>query len=133
MTTDLEVLKGPGAPVAISYASPARSLTGTAKAAQKFAFLFLREYDANRNRGTQFPILMANGGIRTDADVVVQFTAAVLRILRELGDQSELPPSEQISKATLVSHALFSDFLTITVRLTTGDGTTIFNLPLETI
>jgi hypothetical protein len=109
------------------------ALQGTAKAAQKFAHLFLREYDPIRNRGTQFPILMKTGRILTDSAVVTNFTAAVLRIIRELGDQTDLPGSEQIARADLTSHALSSDSITLNVRLTTGDGTVDFILPVQRV
>ncbi len=135
MTTTLQILRGnnQSIPSTIAYATPARGLQGTAKVAQKFASLFLRDYDAVRDRGTGFIPGIRNGSIRTDASVVVNFTSAVLQILRQLGDQSGLPASEQLVRADLVAHSVFSDNLSITVQLTTLDGVTSFVLPLERI
>jgi hypothetical protein len=135
MSNDLQVLRGYNrpTPATIAYASPGMILQGTAKAAQKFAHLFLREYDAVRDRGTMFPILLKTGQLQTDNAIVTNFTAAVLRITRQLGDQSSLPANEQIARADLISHTIFSDNLSLTVRLTTGDGTTQFILPIERV
>ncbi len=135
MTFDLQILRGSNQPTpsVVAYASPPLAMEGTAKIAQKFAHLFLREYDPVRNRGTQFPGLMKTGQILTDSAVITNFTAAVLRIIRELGDQSELPGSEQIARADLTSHALSSDLVTLNVRLTTGDGTVDFVLPVQRV
>lgn len=135
MTTDLLILRGNNqpTPTVVGYANPPGALQGTAKAAQKFAHLFLREYDAVRNRGTMFPVLMKTGKILTDASVITNFTAAVLRIIRQLDDQSGLPASEQIARADLIAHALSSDTVSLTVRLTTGDGTVDFILPVTRV
>lgn len=135
MTTTLQILRGnnTSVPATVAYASPARGLQGTAKVAQMFGTLFLREYDAVRDRGTDFITSMRNGSIRTDASIVTNFTAAVLKILRQLGDQSALPASEQFVRADLIAHSLFGDNLSLTVQLTTLDGVTTFVLPLERI
>ncbi len=133
MTTTLQILRNTDVPATIAYATPARGLQGTAKVAQKFASLFLRAYDATRDRGTDFVPSIQNGTIRTDASIVTNFTLAVLKILNQLGDQSALPASEQLVRADLIAHSVFSDNLTLTVQLTTLDGVTSFVLPLERI
>ncbi len=135
MTTTLQILRGNNTsiPADIAYASPARGLQGTAKVAQKFASLFLRDYDAVRNRGTGFIPGIRSGAIRTDSSVVTNFTAAVLQILRQLGDQSALPASEQLVRADLIAHSVFGDNLSLTVQLTTLDGVTSFVLPLARV
>jgi hypothetical protein len=136
MTIDLQVLHGAntGLPSGVYYALPnSGGLEGTLKLGQKFADLFLRQYDALRNRGTNFVTIMGNGRMQTDAAVITNFTAAVNMIMAQLGDQSALPTSEQIGTVTLLAHTLFSDTLTLTVQITTPDGSTNFVIPLTQV
>jgi hypothetical protein len=133
VTLDIQIIRGNNQPTPsrLAYADPARALDGTAKAAQKFTNLFLREFDATRDRGTNFPIAMKTGKLNTDAAIQLEFTSSTFRLIRQLGDQSTLPKSEQIVSADLVTHALFEDSLSLTVRLTTQDGETDFIIPIE--
>ncbi len=133
MTSDLQIIRGFNQPShsTIAYATPGRALQGTAKVAQKFGLLFLREYDSIADRGTLFVTNMRNGRMRTDAAVVTNFTAAVLKIMRQLGDQSALPATEQLVRADLLAHSVFSDQVELTVQITTKDGLTEFILPIS--
>lgn len=135
MTIDLQILRGNNqpTPARLAYADTPFGLEGSAKAAQKFAILFLEEFDATRNRGSNFPIAMKTGKLNTDAAVQLEFTSSTFRLIRQLGDQSALPASEQIVSADLIAHALFSDSLSLTVRLTTLDGQTDFKLPIARV
>jgi hypothetical protein len=135
MTTGLNILHGgtQGQTAIIEYAVNAQGLQGSAKIANKYACLFLRQYDALRNRGTNFITNSNKGLIRTDSSVITNFTAATLMILQQLGDQSALPASEQLAGAQLIGHTLFSDSLSMTIQLLTGDGTVTFVLPLTKV
>ena len=130
MTFDLQILRGQGSATTVSMA-PGRAISGTPKLITKFCHLFLRRTDTARNRGTDFSRLLAQGRIRTSADVMLYFTAAALDVLDQIGDQSSLPTTERLSRAELIAHEFTDSKLLLTVRLTTPDGTTTFPLPLD--
>lgn len=133
MTDDIQIIRGfnQNTPSTVAY-TPGMALRGTAKAVQKFSVLFLREYDAIRNRGTNFIPLLKTGQIRTSNQVQLQFTIAATKIFGQLGDQTALPEAEQIGGVSLIANSIFSDNLTLTVSLQTGDGTVNFVLPVST-
>lgn len=131
MSLDLQILRGV-IRVKVAYSDPGMVLQGSAKLATRFASLFLSEFDPVRNRGTDFIPAMRRG-LRSDADVLLAFTQAAFRVQTQLGDQAALPASEQLVRAELTSHTLFTDSLTLQVRLRTRDGETVFAIPLERV
>lgn len=135
MSDDLQLLHGNnnGRPAGLSYSVPANVLRGSAKLATRFANLFLSDLDPVTGRGTSFVAAMRRGALRTDVAVRLEFTDASFDLIEQLGDQSALPPSERLVRADLLSHSLFDASLTLTVQLTTADGTTDFILPIARV
>jgi hypothetical protein len=141
MTIDIQVLHGNNQPqptqlyyaIDINGVVNETGVEGSAKVAQKFATLFLSDYDSIRKRGTGFVPAMRAGRIRTDASVVTNFTAAVLAITQQLGDQSALPASERLVGASLLAHSIFGDTLSLTIQVLTANGSLNFVLPLKQV
>ncbi len=133
MSYDLLVVRGPNRPIPadVAYASPGLATSGSTAAAQRFIALFLSDRDTVTNRGTDFIPALKRGAIRNDSAVILNFALAVVQVIQELGDQSALPSSEQIVRADLVAHSLFSDKLSLTVKLSTLDGVVEFPIPIE--
>lgn len=129
---DLQIVRGQGS-ATTTQLTPGAAISGTPKLMTKFAQLFLRDIDTVRGRGTDFSRLCRTGGIRTTADAVLQFTAAVQRIFLQLGNQSALPAEEQLTRAELLSTAISGDQIQLSVRLHTPNGTTTFPLPVSRI
>ncbi len=129
MTYDLQILRGTTR-VKVAYSDPAMALAGSAKLATRFASLFLTDNDPILNRGTDF-VPALRRGLRTDAAIQLAFTLAAFDVMTQLGNQSGLPASERLARAELLGHTIFSDHLTLNVRLHTLDGVTVFTMPLE--
>ena len=135
MSYDLLIIRGPNQPVPadVAYASPGLATSGSTAAAQRFAALFLSELDSITGRGTDFIPALKHGQIQNDSAVILYFALAVVQVVQSLGDQSALPASEQIVRADLVAHSLFSDKLSLTVKLTTLGGVVEFPIPIERV
>lgn len=136
MTYDLQILRGANqpTPTLLAYASPeSAALSGPAAAAQRWALLFLSELSSQPVRGTNFMILLKNGRITNDSQVILNFTLAALQIRQQMGDQSALPLNEQITKATLIDHTIFSPNLSLTVQLTLAGGTITIPIPITVV
>jgi len=129
MSRDLAVFQGQKPTTTVRYAAAA-TLEGTAKLVTRFASLFLSDYDAVRDRGTDFNAEMLAGSIRTNAQVLQAFALAAAEVTRQLGDQSEYPPAEQLIRADLTSFLRISDSLSLTVTLQTLDGSVDLQLPV---
>jgi hypothetical protein len=136
MTYDLQILRGANqsAPTVVAYATPeSAAITGPAAAAQRFAILFLSEFSSQPVRGCTFQTLLKNGRIANDAAVILNFALAVVQIMQQMGDQSALPLNEQIVRADLIAHTLFSANLSLTVQLTLAGGTITIPIPIEVV
>ena len=129
MTTDLAVFEGQKPNTTIRYATPDR-LQGTGKLVVRFASMFLSDYDATRDRGTNFCQLMLDGAIRTNAQIQQYFALAAAEIKRQLGDQSALPEAEQIQRISLTDFGIVNNTLMLKVTLGTGNGTVDLQLPV---
>lgn len=129
MSRDIAVFQGQKPTTRIRYASGA-TLEGTAKLVNKFAFLFLSNYDSVRDRGTAFNAAMLAGLIRTNAQILQYFAMAASEVIRQLGDQSVLPTTEQISRIDLTDFSRTNDSLYLSVTLRTPDGSVDLQLPV---
>jgi len=129
MSRDLAVFQGQKPATAIRYAS-ASSLDGSAKLVTRFASLFLSDYDATRDRGTDFNAAMLAGQIRTNAQILQRFSLAAAEVTRQLGDQSALPPTEQLLRADLTDFSRVDDSIFLSVTLRTSDGSVDIQLPV---
>ena len=109
-----------------------KSLTGSLKAAQQFASLFLTEIGSvtyNPDYGTEFMYYMRFGVIRTDLDVVMYFnqaTAAIIDYLNGVHDVpgDDTPDDEIITNIQLDNFTLEPPVLLLYVTLTMKSGDT---------
>ena len=85
MSFDLAIFQGQKPNTVLRYASAA-TLQGTAKLVNRFAFLFLSDYDSTRDRGTYFNAAMRAGTIRTNSQILQQFALAAAEVTRQLYD-----------------------------------------------
>lgn len=129
MSRDLAIFQGQKPATTVRYASTA-TLEGTAKLVTKFASLFLSDYDVTRDRGTDFNADMVAGLIRTNAQILQRFALAAAEVTRQLGDQSVLPPSEQLLRADLTDFARVGAAIRLSVTLRTVDGSVDLQLPV---
>lgn len=129
MSRDLAVFQGQKPNTVVRYASEA-SLEGTAKLVNRFAFLFLSDYDSVRDRGTFFNANMTAGLIRTNAQILQYFALAAAEVIRQLGDQSRSPVTERILRADLTSFVRGVDSIALQVTLVTPDGAVDLQLPV---
>ena len=129
MSFDLAIFQGQKPNTVLRYASAA-TLQGTAKLVNRFAFLFLSDYDSTRDRGTYFNAAMRAGTIRTNSQILQQFALAAAEVTRQLGDQSGHPVTEQLVRADLTSFQRIESTILLTVALRTPNGSVDLQLPV---
>jgi hypothetical protein len=129
MSRDLAVFQGQKPRTTVRYASAA-TLEGSAKLVTRFTSLFLSDYDAVRDRGTDFNAAMLAGEIRTNAQILQRFSLAAAEVVRQLGNQSGLPSSERLQRADLADFARLEASIRLSVTLRTPDGTVDLQLPV---
>lgn len=134
MTTDLAIIRDEKPRTTVSYASPPLAQRGSAKVATKFASLFFAHYDPVRDRGTQFIPRYSTGRITTTSRIRQEFAFAAAEVIRQLGDQSGVPDSEALVRASLLEAVIAPNreaFLS--VRLLTRNEEVVIRLPVERI
>jgi hypothetical protein len=134
MTTDLAIFREQGAATQVAWASPGRVLENSPKLITRFASIFFSDFNATRDRGTDFPRLYRTGRLLTTAKLRQQFALAASEVIRQLGDQSGYPDHEQIVRAVLESATVNPDYTTkLVVRLVTQNGDVVITFPLERV
>ena len=134
MTTDLAVVRGEKPDTTVAYASPPLAQEGSAKLITRFASIFFSDYDAIRDRGTNFMLRYRTGRILTTARLRREFSIAASEVIRQLGDQSQFPDDETIVRIKLEDASIAANYESfLRVKLFTRNGSVTIQLPVERV
>ena len=109
-------------------------VAGIMKLIQQFTVRFLTQLDSapqNLDFGTEFMTDLRAGYIRTEADVLASYSAAVANVktqLRTVYEEREsrnetIPDDEKLSDAELISYEITPGSLFLRVEITSQEGT----------
>lgn len=102
--------------------------TGVQKLAQRLLMILLTKKGSLRylpKVGTAFMIRAERGVWRTQADVMMAFTAAKLDLVRQMRaeEKDDDPPDERLAMVNLIGIGLQADRVSLRISLTTQAGT----------
>lgn len=134
MTTDLAILRDVKPRTTVAYASPPLALEGSGKLVTRFASIFFSDYDAIRDRGTDFMRKYRTDRILTTARLRREFSIAASEVIRQLGDQSQYPDEETITRIKLEDAQIAANYESfLRVKLFTRNGAVTIQVPVERI
>ncbi len=151
MSYDLALLHGveklaarPGIPIltSIGLAKPdgfGELVTGLQEIVQRFTLVFLTEQGSvagRPNYGTNFMTKLRQGRLRTDADVRVAYSSALMDVKRQLAVMvaDDDPPEQVFENAELISASVADGRVLLSVKLITAAGETPkFTIPVQTL
>jgi len=91
---------------------------------QRVAFLFQADYSDTVQEGTYFSQRLRQGNTLTDAGLFNEFALAGGMVIKQIGNQSALPASEQVKRLRLSSFTRSSETLLMTITLVMADNST---------
>lgn len=77
--------------------------------------LMLSQYNELRDRGSELATRVANGSLRTDADLLVTFSSSAMGVVDQLNRDNDTPTIDRLELSTIVIENFYKVNITFTV------------------